>query len=62
MKLGTNLYYAVVIDESGRRRVVLDGRENKNPAARVRVPPGTYVLEKKDGTAPGDVDYYGHPL
>ena len=60
--LGENLNKAIVVGPEGERLLVLDGRELKNPAADRRVPAGTYLVTRKDGRAPGDVDYYGTAL
>lgn len=55
--LGENLNRAVEIRD-GKRIAILDGREKKNPAARA-ARAGEFVVTRRDGTAPGDVGYYG---
>lgn len=42
--------------------IILDGRERKNPAYRLskKAKKGSvYVVTRTDGTAPGEVDYFG---
>ncbi|NJL29164.1 MAG: hypothetical protein HC897_15420 [Thermoanaerobaculia bacterium] len=57
--LGTNLNRAKTLDSAGRCILVLDGREYGNPDARREAARGTYLLTRREGSAPGDVDYWG---
>lgn len=41
------------------QRLVLDGREGKNPNADRHAPQGVYQITRTSGKAPGDVAYYG---
>ena len=57
--LGENLNRAIEV-RNGKRIAILDGREKKNPAA-YAARAGEFVVTRRDGAAPCDVAYYGHP-
>lgn len=43
-----------------RESIVVNGRELRIESARCEVPSGTYNVTRRDGRAPGNVDYFGH--
>lgn len=71
MYLGKNLNMARhfrgelnATDGEGSMLLLLDGRENGNPAAQraADVPDGQYRVTRTDGSPPGDVGYWGEPV